>query len=319
MAAGWINSSLNDDPLSQVINCESSHDAWHVLETFYGNHTRDRLHQMKSELQSLSKGSSSLEDYLHRAKSLALSLRGAGKAMNDDELIICILRGLGFEFDLIVATLNTRDVYPSLEGVINKLRDFEIFVPSNVAFYTNCGKTSTKSHGTHGFCGHDTTHKQINSQYQQRDVHSTHSTKGNLGTHSQFTNHGRHSTGQGRGGITRFCCGGPNHKVDEETWYPDTRANHHMTSDTSEVQGIHSYLGNDSVMVGNGNGLQMSDIGQVSLPTTNIKLHNVRALSKPFCSTTLPYVPSDPPPTVVAPIPDPSCQDIPASPLPTTI
>uniref|UniRef100_A0A6N2M3R0 Retrotransposon Copia-like N-terminal domain-containing protein n=1 Tax=Salix viminalis TaxID=40686 RepID=A0A6N2M3R0_SALVM len=71
---GWINSSVTDGPLSQVINCESYHDAWQVLETLYGSHTRDRLQQMKSELQSLNKGNSSLEDYLHKAKSLALSL-----------------------------------------------------------------------------------------------------------------------------------------------------------------------------------------------------------------------------------------------------
>ena len=48
-----------------------------------------------------------------------------------------------------------------------------------------------------------------------------------------------------------------------------------MRTDTSEVQGIHSYLGNDFVMVGNGNGLQISGIGQVSLPATDIKLNNV--------------------------------------------
>jgi hypothetical protein len=70
--------------------------------------------------------------------------------MDDDEFIICILRGLGSEFDLIVATLNARDVFPSFEGVIDKLRDFEIrlqatrVTPPNVAFFTNRGRTSTK-------------------------------------------------------------------------------------------------------------------------------------------------------------------------------
>jgi hypothetical protein len=44
---GWINSSLSDGPLSQVISSETSHDAWHVLQTLYGSHTRDRLQQMK--------------------------------------------------------------------------------------------------------------------------------------------------------------------------------------------------------------------------------------------------------------------------------
>jgi len=73
------------------------------------------------------------------------------------------------------------------------------------------------------------------------------STKGNYGTRTQtFTNHGGRSAGRGRGGITSFRCGGPNHKANgcfasdeeveqfkafaalqvadpiEETWYPDT-------------------------------------------------------------------------------------------------
>jgi hypothetical protein len=54
---GWINSSLLDGPLSQVINGESCHDAWIVLETLYGSHTRDHIQQMKGELQTLSKSS----------------------------------------------------------------------------------------------------------------------------------------------------------------------------------------------------------------------------------------------------------------------
>ncbi|KAG6790018.1 hypothetical protein POTOM_006161 [Populus tomentosa] len=303
---GWINSSLSDGPLSQVISSETSHDAWHVLQTLYGSHTRDRLQQMKGELQSLNKGSSSLEDYLHKAKSLALSLQGAGKPMDDDEFIICILRGLGSEFDPIVAALNARDVFRSLEGVIDKLRDFEIRLQAtrvtspNVAFFTNRGRTNTKFRGTHGFRGRNISHNQTTSQSHQRDARFSRFTKGNPGTRTQtFTNRGGRSTGRGRGGITCFRCGGPNHKADrcfasdeeaeqfkafaalqvteptEETSYPDTGANNHMTADTSEVQGIHSYPGNDSVMVGNGNGLPISGIGQVSLPATNIKLNNV--------------------------------------------
>ena len=147
---GWINSSLSDGPLSQVINSESCHDALIVLETLYGSHTRDRIQQMKGELQTLNKGSYSLEDYLHKAKSLALSLRSAGKPMDDDDLIVCILRGLGSEFDPIVPALNARDMFPSLEAVISKLSDFEIRLQnakttsSSVAFYTNRNRSYTK-------------------------------------------------------------------------------------------------------------------------------------------------------------------------------
>jgi len=41
----------------------------------------------------------------------------------------------------------------------------------------------------------------------------------------------------------------------EDSWFPDTGANQQMTSNPSEVQGIDSYSGTDTVMVGNGNGL----------------------------------------------------------------
>jgi hypothetical protein len=71
---------------------------------------------MKGELQTLSKDSYSLEDYLHNAKSLALSFHGAGTPMNDDDFIICILRGLGSECDLIVAAFNAHDMFPSLKA-----------------------------------------------------------------------------------------------------------------------------------------------------------------------------------------------------------
>nr|TKS07948.1 hypothetical protein D5086_0000105980 [Populus alba] len=182
----WINSSLSDGPLSQVINSESSHDAWTVLETLYGSHTRDRIHQIKGELQTLTKDTFSLEDYLHKAKA--------------------------------------------------KL--------------------------------------------------------------SSFTR-GSRTSGHGRGNITCFRCGDPNHKADgcfafdeeaeqykafaaiqigditEDTWYPDTGANQHMTPNSNEVQGIHPYSGTDTIMVGNGNGLSITGIGQTTLPITTLQLHNV--------------------------------------------
>ena len=48
-----------------------------------------------------------------------------------------------------------------------------------------------------------------------------------------------------------------------------------MTSDTNEVQGIISYLGNDSVMVGNGQDLHITGTGNVTIPTTSLKLKDV--------------------------------------------
>lgn len=74
----------------------------------------------------LTKGGSLLEDYLHKAKVLAFSLHGARKPMDNDDFMVCLIRCLGLEFDPNVAALNAHDIFPSVKGVISKLRDFEL-------------------------------------------------------------------------------------------------------------------------------------------------------------------------------------------------
>jgi len=48
-----------------------------------------------------------------------------------------------------------------------------------------------------------------------------------------------------------------------------------MTSNTNEVQGINSYLGNDSFMVGNGHDLTITSTWHIIFLTTNFKLNDV--------------------------------------------
>ena len=220
---------------------------------------------MKGELHTLNKGFYSLEDYLHKAKSMALLLRGAGKPMDDDDLIVFILRGLGSEFDPIIATLNARDMFPSLEGMISKLCDFEIRIQnvkttsSNVAFYTNRNRSHTKPHGNFNMRDHPGGYSKMQFQGCNRDTYNTRSGDSSSRTKLPLFTHTGRSSGSGRGGITCFRCGGPNHKTNgcfasddeakqykafaaiqvrdnaEDNWYPDTGANQHMTSNPSEV------------------------------------------------------------------------------------
>ncbi|KAG6736611.1 hypothetical protein POTOM_060514 [Populus tomentosa] len=121
LVLGWINSSLSDGPLSQT----STVSLVIMLGLFW------RLF---------------MEVIL-------------GKPMDDDDLIICILHELGSKFDPIVAALNARDMFSPLEGVIGKLRDFEIRLqgtrasPSNVASFTCESRNSGRERANHkGYC-----------------------------------------------------------------------------------------------------------------------------------------------------------------------
>jgi hypothetical protein len=61
-----------------------------------------------------------------------------------------------------------------------------------------------------------------------------------------------------------------------------------MTSNTNEVQGINSYLGNDSFMVGNGHDLPITSTWHIIFLTTNFKLNDVHVV--PAIKKKLPYV-----------------------------
>lgn len=53
---------------------------------------------------------------------------------------------------------------------------------------------------------------------------------------------------------------------EENDWYPDTAATHHITSSTQHLQSAQSYSGNDGVIVGNGDFLPITHIGSVAMP-----------------------------------------------------
>ena len=52
-----------------------------------------------------------------------------------------------------------------------------------------------------------------------------------------------------------------------QEWYPDSGASAHITNDGSQLQSAQPYLGNDQVIVGNGDYLPISHIGSIPLHT----------------------------------------------------
>ena len=71
-----------------------------------------------------------------------------------------------------------------------------------------------------------------------------------------------------------------------QSWYSDTGATHHVTSDLDNLS-IHSpYHGSDSVQVGNGAALTISNIGIATLktPWSQFSLRNVLHCPRAFAN-----------------------------------
>ena len=64
---------------------------------------------------------------------------------------------------------------------------------------------------------------------------------------------------------------------DDNTWYADSGANQHNTADIDNLHLAEPYTGEDKVVVGNGNGLQIKHTGARMLhtPDSTLKLKNI--------------------------------------------
>ena len=65
----------------------------------------------------------------------------------------------------------------------------------------------------------------------------------------------------------------------DPSWYPDSGASHHMTPDSTNLQDSSDYTGSELVLVGNGSGLCINQIGsstfQSSSNSQSFKLNNL--------------------------------------------
>ena len=85
--------------VGHVVNCNSSSEIWTTLGQLFSTKSKARLLHLIFLLQTTEKGSLSIEDYFLKMKTVAQDLMSVGQSVSDDELVLYILGGLGFEFD----------------------------------------------------------------------------------------------------------------------------------------------------------------------------------------------------------------------------
>ena len=105
----WLLSSISEQMLGHVLHCKSASKEWIVLEQTFSAKSKARALQLRLSLKTTKKGNSSVEDYILKMKSLAMSLMDASQQITDDELILYILRGLRSEFEAAIVNLTSSE------------------------------------------------------------------------------------------------------------------------------------------------------------------------------------------------------------------
>lgn len=115
--------SLTVQPL--VARTTTSHKIWKTLANTYGKPSRRHVKQIKQQLKHITKGTTSVTDYMRNNITKSDQLALLGSPLEHEDLLDVIIDGLGDDFRSIVEMVNGRDVPISLEELQEKLLNRE--------------------------------------------------------------------------------------------------------------------------------------------------------------------------------------------------
>ncbi|KAH9693065.1 retrovirus-related pol polyprotein from transposon RE1 [Citrus sinensis] len=311
----WLLSSLSEGVLGTVVDCSTSCEVWTTLANQYGARTRARVLYLRTQIQTTKKGSLTIHDYYSRMKTILNTLRAAGNNMTDEDFIMCVLAGVGPEYDSVVTNINSMPETPSLSEVYGMLLSQETRTEQNLSTGSLEANFTQMRNGRRNW-GYG---ERFGNQQQPGIVFRTPgSSSGNGGSGGPGqTNQNAQDKGKGKAvaenegseskGPCQICfkmghtaaecwhrfkknyVPQPNRRrgaymasaegQSSNAWYLDSGATNHVTNAIGNMNLNSEYQGNDKLTVGNGNKLHISHIGYSMLPTYNphkhIKLNHI--------------------------------------------
>ena len=144
-------------PEAQIVisYATSSADAISRLTKVYANRSCTRIMSLKERLSSITKVDSNVCDYLRSILSIADDLALIGHYVDNLDLVIVALNGLGPAYREFCASICTRDTPLLFDELFEKLVDYEIFLQweerqqSSFPVTANHASHSSFSHGHH--------------------------------------------------------------------------------------------------------------------------------------------------------------------------
>ena len=102
-----ILGSCDIDARTIISQAETSYQAWEQLRTTFANKSQSQVLHLKEQLSSMTKGTSTISKYLRSIKTIADELSLIGYPLDDIDLVLYCLSGLGPNFKDIATVLRT--------------------------------------------------------------------------------------------------------------------------------------------------------------------------------------------------------------------
>ncbi|PNX80561.1 hypothetical protein L195_g036565 [Trifolium pratense] len=253
-----IISSVDASIITMLGNVKNSKQAWDTLTKMFASKTRSRIMHLKERLSRSTKGSKSIAEYLHGIKALSDELAIISSPVDDVDLVIHTLNGLGTEYREVTAALRTRENPIGFDDLHDLLSDFEnylkrdetvqetpLLATANTAYK---GKQSYNRTGKQAYNQSGSPSRRIVCQYCEKPGHSAkvcYKLRGYPPRRNQTPT--AHHTRAMPPGVS--------------DWILDSGATHHITNDLDQLHLAQPYTGSDQLVVGDGSGHTISNIG----------------------------------------------------------
>jgi hypothetical protein len=142
---------------------KSPKQAWDTLVKMYSTNTQARKMQLKQELHNLQKNKMNISDYSTKVKNLADALASIGAPVDDEDLVVVTLNGLGKNYSQFRISIVVRETFPNFQDLITLLTSEDMRVvgtssngkSQESAFYSNSNRSrsrgvKTSFRGRHG-------------------------------------------------------------------------------------------------------------------------------------------------------------------------
>ncbi|KAM1013290.1 hypothetical protein ACFX2C_043433 [Malus domestica] len=316
----WINSTLSEDLLPLTVGMDDSRSLWQSLERRFSGASHTHIHSLRSKIQTIQKGDSSMTDYLNSLKEISDKLAAAGEPISDSDLVAYILSGLSTEYESFIDYIETRSDFVNPDELHGLLLSKEISLLKRKSREPSSSSAPfhayTAQPGSNNFRGRGRfqNKNRYNSNRNFGGNRHYNNTSGGLlgpGPNSRSTFSGQNFTNSfsGRSLQCQLCLKfghealncekllqfasqrsphGPPVGMTAATspppsyWLTDSGASHHVTPDPSSLNSAIPYNGSDQLFVGNGKGLYISHTGSALIRTSNatFKLNDVLLVPK---------------------------------------